>query len=112
MTARACSVPARRSRCIPVITRHPVTGKKVIFVNTDFTSHINELPRLEGERILQFLVDHCNKPEWTVPLPLDAAFDRVLGQSLHPSQGDLGLLAERPLRLPRAGRGHRSAGRR
>jgi taurine dioxygenase len=49
----------------PVITRHPITGREVIYVNTDFTSHINELPRLEGERILQFLVDHCNKPEWT-----------------------------------------------
>jgi taurine dioxygenase len=49
----------------PVITRHPVTGKKVIFVNQDFTSHINELPRLEGQRILQFLIDHCDKAEWT-----------------------------------------------
>jgi taurine dioxygenase len=49
----------------PVITRHPVTGRKVIFVNQDFTSHINELPRLEGERVLQLLIDHCNKPEWT-----------------------------------------------
>ena len=49
----------------PVITRHPVTGRKVIFVNVDFTSHINELPRLEGERVLALLIDHCNKPEWT-----------------------------------------------
>src|SRR6516164_14526 len=49
----------------PVITRHPVTGRKVIFVNQDFTAHINGLQRLEGERMLQFLIDHCNKPEWT-----------------------------------------------
>lgn len=49
----------------PVVTRHPVSKKKVIFVNTDFTAKINELPRLEGERVLQFLIDHCNKPEWT-----------------------------------------------
>jgi len=49
----------------PLIIRHPVTGKKVIFVNTDFTSKINELPALEGERVLRFLIDHCNKPEWT-----------------------------------------------
>jgi taurine dioxygenase len=49
----------------PVIIKHPVTGKRVIFVNTDFTAKINELPRLEGERVLQFLIDHCNKPEWT-----------------------------------------------
>ena len=37
----------------PVIVRHPVSGRKVIYVNTDFTSHINELPRAEGDRILQ-----------------------------------------------------------
>jgi len=49
----------------PLITRHPVTGRKVIFVNQDFTSHINELPRLEGQRVLQLLIDHCDKPEWT-----------------------------------------------
>lgn len=49
----------------PVIVRHPESGRKLIYVNTDFTSRINELPALEGERILRFLVDHCNKPEWT-----------------------------------------------
>jgi len=48
-----------------VITKHPVTGKKVIYVNTDFTAKINDLPALEGERVLRFLIDHCNKPEWT-----------------------------------------------
>jgi alpha-ketoglutarate-dependent taurine dioxygenase len=48
----------------PVIIKHPATGKKVIYVNTDFAK-INELPALEGERVLRFLIDHCNKPEWT-----------------------------------------------
>jgi taurine dioxygenase len=49
----------------PVITRHPESGRRVIYVNTDFTSHINELPRLEGDRVLAFLIDHCNNPQWT-----------------------------------------------
>lgn len=48
----------------PVITRHPDTGRRVIYVNTDFTSHINEVPREEGRRILQFLYDHCGRDEW------------------------------------------------
>lgn len=49
----------------PVVIRHPVTGKKVIYVNIDFTSHINELPREEGDNLLQFLINHSTKPEWT-----------------------------------------------
>ena len=32
----------------PVIVRHPESGRCGIFVNTDFTSHINELPRSES----------------------------------------------------------------
>jgi taurine dioxygenase len=49
----------------PVITRHPDTGKKLIYVNSSFTARINELPRKEGDRLLQFLIDHCDSPEWT-----------------------------------------------
>jgi len=49
----------------PVITRHPVSGKKLIYVNTDFTSKINELSSKESDAILKFLIDHCNRPEWT-----------------------------------------------
>ncbi len=43
----------------PVIRRHPVTGRKVIFVNPGFTSHINELSKLESDSILNFLYQHC-----------------------------------------------------
>ncbi|MGQ3004033.1 MAG: TauD/TfdA dioxygenase family protein [Hydrogenophaga sp.] len=49
----------------PVITKHPDTGRNVIFVNTDFTSHINEVSREESNSILQFLYAHCNRAEWT-----------------------------------------------
>ena len=48
----------------PLLIRHPVTGRKVIYVNTDFTSHINEVSRAEGECILQFLYRHCGRDEW------------------------------------------------
>ena len=49
----------------PVIVRHPESGRKAIYVNIDFTARINELPRLEGDRLLQFLIDHCTNPQWT-----------------------------------------------
>jgi taurine dioxygenase len=49
----------------PVVIRHPESGRKALYVNTDFTAHINELPRLEADRLLQFLIDHCVNPQWT-----------------------------------------------
>jgi taurine dioxygenase len=50
----------------PVVVRHPESGRKALYVNTDFTSHINDLPRLEADRLLTFLIDHCVNPQWTV----------------------------------------------
>lgn len=49
----------------PVIIRHPVTGRKVVFVNTDFTSHINEVSPQESKAILEYLYDHCRREEWS-----------------------------------------------
>jgi taurine dioxygenase len=49
----------------PVIVRHPETGRKLIFVNSSFTTRINELPPKESDRVLQFLLAHCDNPEWT-----------------------------------------------
>ncbi|TGG94258.1 taurine dioxygenase [Natronospirillum operosum] len=49
----------------PVVVKHPETGRKLLFVNTDFTSHINEVPRHESRRVLEFLYEHCAKPEWS-----------------------------------------------
>ena len=48
----------------PVVIRHPESGRKALYVNTDFTSHINDLPALEGARLLRFLIDHCTNPQW------------------------------------------------
>lgn len=49
----------------PVIVRHPVSKRKLIFVNTDFTREIVGVSKLESARILAFLYEHCAKPEWT-----------------------------------------------
>jgi hypothetical protein len=49
----------------PVIVRHPETKRKLIYVNSSFTTKINELPAAEGSAILRFLIDHIVKPEWT-----------------------------------------------
>ncbi|MFT7285995.1 MAG: taurine dioxygenase [Halieaceae bacterium] len=50
----------------PVIRSHPETGKKVIFVNTLFTTHIEDLTREESGAVLDFLFEHVKTPEFSV----------------------------------------------
>lgn len=56
----------------PVIAVHPVTGRKFINVNSEFTDHIISMTRAESDAILNFLYAHCANPNfamrwnWTV----------------------------------------------
>jgi len=45
----------------PVVARHPYTGRKFLFVNSAFTTHIAQLTRAESDGILQFLHRHIEK---------------------------------------------------
>lgn len=49
----------------PVVVRHPESGRKLLYVNVGFTKRIVELPREESDALLQYLFDHCIRPEWT-----------------------------------------------
>jgi taurine dioxygenase len=46
----------------PVVRTHPVTGKKCLYVNAGFTSHLVGVPRDEGEAILRYLYQHMENP--------------------------------------------------
>jgi len=49
----------------PVIRTHPESGKKVIFVNSLFTTHIEGISRAESAALLQFLYAHVSQDEYT-----------------------------------------------
>jgi taurine dioxygenase len=46
----------------PVVRTHPVTGRKGLFVNENFTLRINELSEEESQAVLAFLYAHSTKP--------------------------------------------------
>jgi taurine dioxygenase len=48
----------------PVISKHSVTGRKLIYINRGFTSHINEVSPEESAAILGHLFDHVERPEF------------------------------------------------
>jgi len=49
----------------PVIRTHPESGKKVIFVNSLFTTRILELNNKESEDVLKFLFEHVVTAEYS-----------------------------------------------
>ncbi len=50
----------------PVVRTHPVSGRRGLFVNEGFTTHINELTPSESRTVLQLLYAHAAKPEFVV----------------------------------------------
>jgi taurine dioxygenase len=48
----------------PIVRTHPVTGRKCLFVNGNFTSHIVGVSRSESDAILQHLYCHIETPEF------------------------------------------------
>ena len=48
----------------PVVRTHPVTGRKCLFVNENFTTRIEGLTTRESDAVLQMLYDHIATPEF------------------------------------------------
>ncbi|MDO0932810.1 TauD/TfdA family dioxygenase [Streptomyces sp. DG2A-72] len=61
----------------PVVRTHPETGRRLLFVNTSFTTRITGMEREESDRLLRILFQQAHVPEYQVRFrwqPGDVAF--------------------------------------
>ncbi|MGX6509563.1 TauD/TfdA dioxygenase family protein [Rhodococcus sp. SJ-2] len=48
----------------PIVRIHPETGRRTLFVNSLFTTHITDLDPVEGQQLLRHLIDQAKVPDF------------------------------------------------
>ena len=48
----------------PIVRTHPVTGRKFLFINESFTTHVIGLHASDSRNLLTYLFAHMNQPEF------------------------------------------------
>ncbi len=50
----------------PVVRRHPVTGRRALYVNNNFTTRILGIAKAESDVLLPYLLQHVQRPDFQV----------------------------------------------
>ncbi|MFK7754728.1 MAG: TauD/TfdA dioxygenase family protein [Sedimentitalea sp.] len=48
----------------PLVIKHPLSGRKCLYVNPGFTTGIDGMSRIESNALLGGIYEHCKKPEF------------------------------------------------
>jgi len=48
----------------PIVREHPVSGRKLLYVNQEYTTRIEGVPKKESDQILSFLFQHVHEPRF------------------------------------------------
>ena len=59
---------AKQDAIHPVVITHPLSGKKCLYVNGDFTTHFEGWTQEESQPLLKQLYAHCSRAEFTCRL--------------------------------------------
>jgi taurine dioxygenase len=67
-TARLPFLREAASTVHPAVIRDPITGRKMLFVNSNYSQHFVGMNDRESDALLRMLFDHVNTPEYHVRL--------------------------------------------
>ena len=71
----------------PAVVVNPITGRKCLFVDSNYTARFVDVPERESDVLLQFLFEHINTPEFHVRLRWKPGYCAVWHQQVTKHRG-------------------------
>lgn len=71
----------------PAVVVNPITGRKCLFVDSNYTARFEGVPEKESEALLHFLFEHINTPEFHVRLRWKPGYCAVWHQQVTKHRG-------------------------